>query len=203
MRLVSIITIASVLLLAGAAQAAVGENIVAGITTGAAAPNITYGVWTQNGNPNNLTDGNLTNSYDHWGDANTAPWWKIDWVDDTPVSQIKIYGRTGYAARMINATVMLFDSTDTMLLQEVIDSSEIVNEDHSGVRPTWTFDLATPILASSIYLDGKSYLTGASIDRNVLAISEVQVIEGILLPEPATMSLLVLGGLTALIRRKK
>ncbi len=152
----------------------------------------------------NGVDGN-NGSFTHTDGALTNPSWQVNFGEMMQIQSVNLHNREGCCPeRLRDITVSVLDGSGTTLW-----TSALLNPANALGSPTDIFlDIAAlnggnPLVGQSILVSRTSSSGITQDDGNVLALGEVTVIGGSVIPEPGAVSLAALGALALVRRRRK
>ena len=186
-----LIAVTAALVCAQAASAQV--NIAPDATATGSAP------W--NGNvPARLIDGDYRYDYTSATGAYMSPggtWFELAWAADVTFDTVKLFntGLTGYAQYNLSKfDISIWNSTTSAW--QIVDSADYTS---SNAPDVYVFTSATALTTDKIRIDVQAQNNVAG--DTMLRMREMEVISAPV-PEPMTLSLLAMGGLGILSRRR-
>lgn len=137
-----------------------------------------------------INDGDYTQgSYDMYISVVPGEYFQLDWSEDVTFRTVKLFNYT-----TDGSTFHLYDF-DINVWQS--GAWQVVDEVRGGTGEIYTFTSPTDLTTSRMYVN---VITPNLAGDGRIRLVEIEVME---IPEPATMSLLGIGGLFAIIRRKR
>lgn len=158
----------------------------------------------------NGVDGNFGN-FTHTLSSDTMPWWRVDLGEVMSLEQVFMFNRTSCCGeRLRDITVRVLDENGSpVFTSDTLNPNNVEGFAGTGGGQL-SVDLAAlnggaPVAGQMVEISRTIDPTGGTSldDARVLALGEVQVFGGTLIPEPSATVLLGLAGLSCLLRRRR